>query len=79
MDIQIKMFINILVLVGNSVLVCQNLGRHILALDGYQEVFDGVLHPLFSKRRILGKESQKCSLDHESPIHKHSKIDLDCE
>ncbi len=79
MDIQIKMFINILFLVGNSVLVCRNLGRRILALDGYHEVLDGVLHPLFQNEGSWGKKSQKCSLDHESPIHKHSKIDLDCE
>jgi hypothetical protein len=70
---------NILFLASNNVLACSNLGQHILALDGDQEVFDGVFHPLFQDKGSWGKKSQKCSLDLESPIHKHLKIDLDCE
>jgi hypothetical protein len=38
---------NILFLSGNIVLACRNLGRHILALDGNQEVFDKVFYSFF--------------------------------
>jgi len=38
---------NIQFFLGNSVLACHNLGQHILALDGDQELFDEVLCPFF--------------------------------
>ncbi len=55
LDIQSIMSSNILFLVGNSVLTCRNYGRHILALDGDQEVFDEVLHPLFQNEASRGE------------------------
>jgi hypothetical protein len=74
-----KISSNILLLLGNSVLACYNLSRHILALDGDQEVFNKVLFPLFQDEGSHGEELPKHSLDPESPIHKCFKINLDCE
>jgi len=73
------MSFNIFFLIANIVLACWNLGQHLLALDGNQEVFDEVFHLLFQDEGSRDKESQKCSPNLESPIHKQSKIDLDCE
>ncbi len=70
---------NILFLSSNSVLACPNLSQHILALDGDQEVFNEVLYLLFQDEGSQGKKIPKFSLDLESPIHKHSKIDLECK
>jgi hypothetical protein len=74
-----KISSNIIFLSSNSVLARRNLGWHILALDGDQEVFDKVLCPLFQDKGFEGKEFSKHFLDPKSPIHKHSKIDLDYE
>jgi hypothetical protein len=60
-------------------LACCNLGQHILALDGDQEVFDEVFYRFLQDEGSRGEELPKHSLDLESPIHKCSKIDLDCE
>jgi hypothetical protein len=37
------------------VLACQNLGQHILALGGGQEVFDEVFHLLFKTKDLKAK------------------------
>ncbi len=60
-------------------LACCNFGQHILTLDGNQEVFDKVLYPFFQDEGSQGEKLPKRFLDLESPIHKCSKIDLDCE
>jgi hypothetical protein len=44
------LFFSICFFVGNSVLACSNLGQHLLALNGDQEVFNKVLHPLFQNQ-----------------------------
>jgi len=46
-----KLSSSILFLSSNSVLACRNLGQHILALDGDQEVFNEVLCLLFQDER----------------------------
>jgi len=79
LDIQYKMSSNILFLVGNNVLTCQNLGQDLLELDGGQKVFNEAFHFHFQDEGSWGEELPKHSQDHESPIHKRSKIDLDCE
>jgi hypothetical protein len=79
LDFHSKISSNILFLSSNSVLACRNLGQHILALDRDQEVFDEILCIFFQDKKTHGIELPKRSLDPESPIHKCSKIDLDCE
>jgi hypothetical protein len=61
------------------VLACRNLSWHILAFDGDQKVFDKALCPLFQDEGSQGDELPKRSQYPKSPIHKCSKIDLDCE
>ncbi len=55
-------------------LACHNLGRHILALDGDQEVFNEVFCPLFQDEGSHGEKVPKCSLDPKSPIHNALKL-----
>jgi len=79
LDFHSRISSNIIFFLGNSVLACHNLGQHILALDGIQELFDEVLCPFFQNEGSQGEELPNHSLDLESPIHKCSNIDLDCE
>jgi hypothetical protein len=63
LDFHSRISSNILFFLGNNVLACHNLGQHILALDGDQELFDEVFCLFFQDKGSQGEELPKHSLD----------------
>jgi hypothetical protein len=68
-----------MVFTWNNIHACQALGRPILALEAYSEIFDEVLKPLLDVN--LGETIvwPIFNLDDNPPIKKKTKINLDCE
>ncbi len=59
LDFHSRISSNIFFLSNSNVLACRNLGQHILAFDGDQEVFNKVFFFFFSKQRILRQRIAK--------------------
>jgi len=81
LDFHSRISSNILFLLGNRVLACYNLGDtfwHLMEIMKFSTRFF-VLCSFSQYEGSQGEELPKCSLNPKSPIHKHSKIDLDCE